>query len=315
MLQEVLAALAPRDGAIYVDGTFGLGGYARGLLQAADCRVWGIDRDPRAVGQGRDLARRFPGRLELVAGRFGEMDRLLGARGVGAVDGVALDLGVSSPQLDDAERGFSFRFDGPLDMRMDGTGPTAAEAVNRLPEAELAGVLTRYGEERHAKRIARAIVARRATRPFARTLELADLVRAVIRRASDGLDPATRTFQALRIWVNDELGELGRGLSAAERLLRPGGRLAVVAFHSLEDRRIKAFLKARSGRADAGSRHLPGAIHRSGAALRVPSFSLIGNRALRPRAEEVAANPRAHSARLRAAERTAAPAWPREEAA
>jgi 16S rRNA (cytosine1402-N4)-methyltransferase len=313
MRREVIAALSPRDGAVYVDGTFGAGGYTTGLLDAANCRVWGIDRDPQAIARGRELAKTYAGRLELVAGRFGEMDRLLGIRDVAGVDGVALDLGVSSPQLDDAERGFSFRFDGPLDMRMGGDGPTAADAVNSLSEAELAEILFRYGEERQARRVARAIVVRRAEKPITRTLELAGIVRRVVHAPGDAIDPATRTFQALRIWVNDELAELDSGLAAAERLLVPGGRLAVVSFHSLEDRRVKSFLKTRSGKTGSGSRHLPSAL--GSRATRKPSFKLLGNRALRPEADELAANPRARSARLRTAERTAAPAWQLEEAA
>ncbi|MBI3452691.1 MAG: 16S rRNA (cytosine(1402)-N(4))-methyltransferase RsmH [Rhodospirillales bacterium] len=303
LLAEVIGALAPRDGAIYLDGTFGAGGYARGLLDAADCRVWGIDRDPAAVARGRELGARYPGRLDIIEGRFGDMDALLAARGVARVDGVALDLGVSSPQIDEPARGFSFRADGPLDMRMGADGPTAADLVNTLDERELAEIIARYGEERHARRIARTIV---AARPIGRTGELADIVRRAVRRAADGIDPATRTFQALRIAVNDELGELSRGLAAAERLLAPGGRLAVVSFHSLEDRAVKSFLKARGGEGERGSRHMPAAP----GADRAPSFRLLSRRPIRPGDEETARNPRARSARLRAAERTAAPVWP-----
>ena len=308
MVREVIAALDPRDERTYVDATFGAGGYARALLDAARCNVWGIDRDPVAIERGRTLARDYAGRLRLIAGRFGEMDRLLGAEGVARVDGVALDLGVSSPQIDDPARGFSFRFDGPLDMRMASQGESAADAVNLLPEADLARIIAEYGEERHARRVARAIVASRAQAPITRTGELAALVRRVVRRARDGIDPATRTVQALRIHVNDELGELVRGLEAAERLLNPGGRLAVVSFHSLEDRRVKSFLKARGARADRGSRHLPQAA--AGQRPRVPTFTLLSARPQRPTADEIAANPRSASARLRAAERTAAPPWP-----
>lgn len=309
LLAEVIAVLRPRDGAIFVDGTFGGGGYSRALLDAARCHVWAIDRDPRAIAGGQALALSYSHRLNLVEGRFGDMDRLLAARGVTRVDGVALDIGVSSPQIDEPARGFSFRFDGPLDMRMGDSGPTAADVVNGLDEAELADVIHRYGEERHARRIARAIVAARRTGPITRTLQLAEIVRGAVRRAADGIDPATRTFQALRIYVNDEIGELTRGLAAAERLLAPGGRLAVVSFHSLEDREVKDFLRARSGGARA-SRHLPHA-----RAARAPSFVLLGRRATRPSEAEIARNPRARSARLRAAERTAAPAWSTESAA
>jgi 16S rRNA (cytosine1402-N4)-methyltransferase len=307
LLKEVIEVLRPRDGGIYVDGTFGAGGYATAILESARCRVWAIDRDPAAVARGAALAERFSGRLVVVEGRFGQMDRLLGHEGLSLVNGIALDLGVSSPQIDAPERGFSFRLDGPLDMRMAGTGSdggaSAAEVVNSLPEAELAELIFRYGEERRARRVARAIVAARREKPIERTLELAEIVRKVVRRAADGRDPATRTFQALRIHVNDELGELQRGLEAAERLLSPDGRLAVVAFHSLEDRIAKDFLAARSGHGPGVSRHLPAMEHPA------PSFERLFKRAKRPDAAECAVNPRARSARLRAARRTAAPAW------
>jgi 16S rRNA (cytosine1402-N4)-methyltransferase len=300
LLEPVLAALAPRDGALYVDATFGGGGYSEVLLRAAACRVVGIDRDPDAVARGRSIAERWGGRLTVVEGSFGDMPRLV----AGPLAGVVFDLGLSSPQLDQPERGFSFRFDGPLDMRMSRTGRSAADLVATLPEAELAGVLREFGEERFARRIARAVVAARQRRPITRTLQLADIVRAAVPRAEPGLDPATRSFQALRIAVNDELGELERGLAAAERLLAPGGRLAIVAFHSLEDRRAKDFLWSRSGRAPGGSRHRPPR------ALPEPSFKLLWRRPIRPEAAEIAGNPRARSARLRAAERTSAPPWP-----
>src|SRR6185295_13079781 len=217
------------------------------LLAAARARVVAIDRDPTAVAAARELATRSDGRLEAVEGRFGEMDRLCAARGVDAVDGVALDLGVSSPQLDDAARGFSFRGDGPLDMRMGADGPTAADFVNQATEGEIEDTIRTLGEERHARRVARAIVEARRRAPIARTGELAELVRGVVPRARDGIDPATRSFQALRLRVNDELDELDRGLAAAERLLREGGRLAVISFHSLEDRAVKRFLRAHAG--------------------------------------------------------------------
>ena len=307
MLAQVLAALAPRDGAIYVDGTFGAGGYAGGLLDSASCTVWGIDRDPDALARGARLAARSGGRLTLVHGRFGAMDALLAARGIRAVDGVALDVGVSSMQLDDAARGFSFRLDGPLDMRMDRTGPSAADLVNGADTEELARIIRRFGEERHARRIARAITAAREEAPITHTGRLAQIVRRAASRHHDGIDPATRTFQALRIHVNDELGELARGLRAAESLLAPGGRLAVVSFHSLEDRTVKTFLQARSGHAPRASRHAPPA-----AAAPAPSFGLLARRALRPNSAEIDRNPRARSARLRTAQRTAAPAWPRD---
>ncbi|MCC7275175.1 MAG: 16S rRNA (cytosine(1402)-N(4))-methyltransferase RsmH [Alphaproteobacteria bacterium] len=302
LLREVVAVLQPRAGGIYVDGTFGAGGYAGALLEAADCRVWGIDRDPLAIARGAALAARYGDRLSLVEGRFGDMDRLLGDRGVVTVDGIALDLGVSSPQIDTPERGFSFRADGPLDMRMGGDGPTAADLVAELEERDMADIIFRYGEERHARRVARAIVAARAVEPITRTGALAEIVRRAVPRSNDGIDPATRTFQALRIAVNDELGELARGLDAAERLLAPGGRLAVVSFHSLEDRAVKAFLRERAG-TDRGSRHRPPA-ERPAA-----SFRLLDGKAIRPGDAESAANPRARSARLRAAERSEAAPW------
>jgi 16S rRNA (cytosine1402-N4)-methyltransferase len=307
LLAEVVAALAPRAGSIIVDGTFGAGGYARALLEAAPCRVYGIDRDPDQVARAEPMRQAFGDRLTVIEGRFGSMDRLLAERGVAAVDGVALDLGVSSMQLDEAERGFSFRHAAPLDMRMEKAGPTAADAVNGLPEAELADIIWRLGEERHSRRVARAIVAARKTAPIATTTGLAEIVRGAVPRSRDGIDPATRTFQALRIYVNDELGELDRGLAAAEHLLRAGGRLAVVSFHSLEDRTVKDFLRRRSSAPARPSRHLPPV-----AAGRAPSFSLVEKKPVAPGASEIAVNPRARSARLRVAERTAAPAWEAE---
>ncbi|MSP48910.1 MAG: 16S rRNA (cytosine(1402)-N(4))-methyltransferase RsmH [Alphaproteobacteria bacterium] len=300
LLDEVLAALAPKDGGIYVDGTFGLGGYTRALLESADCRVLGIDRDPDAVARGADLAARFPGRLTLRQARFGDMAEVARADGIARVDGVALDLGVSSPQLDEAGRGFSFRFDGPLDMRMEKAGPSAADLANTLPEGELADLISDLGEERHARRVARAIV---AARPLATTGELAAVVRRAVPRSGDGIDPATRTFQALRLAVNDELGELDRGLAAAETLLTPGGRLAAVSFHSLEDRRVKSFLAARSGTGSRPSRHLP---ETDGS--HEPTFRLLSRKPVRAQPAEIDRNSRARSARLRAAERTSAPA-------
>jgi 16S rRNA (cytosine1402-N4)-methyltransferase len=300
LLDEVLTALAPKDGGLYVDGTFGLGGYSRALLESADCRVLGIDRDPDAVARGADLAARYPGRLTLRQARFGDMAAIAQADGIDKVDGVALDLGVSSPQIDKAERGFSFRFDGPLDMRMEQAGRTAADLVNTLPEEELADLIADLGEERHARRVARAIV---AARPFSTTSELAAVVRRSVPRSKDGIDPATRTFQALRLAVNDELGELDRGLAAAEMLLAPGGRLAAVSFHSLEDRRVKAFLAERSGAGPRPSRHLPD----TGSAA-APTFRLLSRKPVTPSPAEIDRNSRARSARLRAAERTSAPA-------
>jgi 16S rRNA (cytosine1402-N4)-methyltransferase len=304
LLAEAVAALGPHDGALYLDGTFGAGGYSRALLEAARCRVVAFDRDPDAVKRGADLARRYPDRLTLIEGRFSEMESLLKPLGIAAVSGVALDLGVSSMQIDEAERGFSFRGDGPLDMRMAQSGESAADLVNRLSESELTTIIRDYGEERFARRVTRAILAKRAQAPITRTGELAALVRRALPETGQGIDAATRTFQALRIAVNDELGELERGLVAAERLLSPGGRLAVISFHSLEDRIVKAFLRTRSAEAPRSSRHAPAKPGRA------PSFALINRKPIAASDGETARNPRARSARLRAAERIAAPAWP-----
>ena len=306
MLNEVLAAIAPRDGAIYVDGTFGGGGYSRAILDSARCRVCGIDRDPAVEPAAAALGRRYADRFLFVAGRFGDMAALLAERGIGEVDGVALDVGVSSMQLDTAERGFSFRADGPLDMRMSSAGRTAADVVNEEPEGGLARIIRDYGEERRARRVARAIVEARREARIDRTAALAGIVRRAVGRTGghDFIDPATRTFQALRLYVNDELGELARGLSAAETLLRPGGRLAVVTFHSLEDRTVKRFLVERSAARPRPSRHAPDVE----AVGRPPEFRLPRRRVVRPSAAEIAANPRARSARLRAAVRSETPA-------
>ncbi|OHC73253.1 MAG: 16S rRNA (cytosine(1402)-N(4))-methyltransferase [Rhodospirillales bacterium RIFCSPLOWO2_12_FULL_58_28] len=306
MLREVMEALMPRDGGVYVDATFGAGGYSRAIVEAAECTVWGIDRDPEAAARGADQAKRYSGRLTVLCGRFGDMLLLLADRGVDKVDGVAFDLGVSSMQIDDAGRGFSFRNNGPLDMRMSKTGMSAADVVNSLEEKELADIIYKYGEERASRKIARAIVEVRGETPFTGAAQLADLVRRVVRRSKDGIDPATRTFQALRIYVNDELEELERGLCAAESLLAPGGRLAVVSFHSLEDRQVKNFLRRRSGAAPRGSRHHPS---REGTPCG-PGFRLLRRGAVKPSTAETAANPRARSARLRTAERTDAAARP-----
>ncbi len=307
LLAEVVSSLAPCDGGVYVDGTFGAGGYSRAILEAANCRVLGVDRDPDAIARGQALASAYPNRLEVIEGCFGELDRLLNERGIESVHGVALDLGVSSPQIDQAERGFSFRFDGPLDMRMGRHGLSAADVVNTASEGDLADIVFHYGEERMARRVARAIVAARQDAPITRTAQLADIVRRVVPKSGrDGIDPATRTFQGLRIHVNDELGEIRRGLAAAERLLMPGGRLAVVSFHSLEDREVKTFLKERSSPAPSPSRHAPAVAsdHRQ------PSFRLIHRKPVFPGETELKLNPRARSSRLRTAERTAAPPFP-----
>lgn len=324
LLAEVVTALAPKAGDCHLDGTFGVGGYTRAILEAADCTVLAVDRDPDAIARAQALALQFDGgngsRLIPLHGRFSEMDSLARADGYPTVDGIALDLGVSSPQIDEAERGFSFRFDGPLDMRMERDGPTAADVVNETSEKELADIIFHLGEERYARRVAKAIVTTRATTPFRRTRELAELVRRVVPSAPAGsssrgtIDSATRTFQALRIHVNRELEELDLGLEAAERLLAPGGRLAVVSFHSLEDRRVKTFLRKRSGRTANPSRHTPDAIAGK-PAERQPTFTLTSTRPIAPSEEEIARNPRARSARLRVGHRTDAPAWTGQEAA
>jgi 16S rRNA (cytosine1402-N4)-methyltransferase len=305
MLSEVLHALEPKSGAIIVDGTFGAGGYSKAILEAAECEVIAIDRDPEAVAAGRALAAKFPGRLKLVAGRFGAMDEIVNRQGIEAVDGVALDLGVSSMQLDEPERGFSFMKEGPLDMRMGKEGPSASDIVNELSAGELAEIIGKLGEEGRSRAIAKAIVARRAEAPIETTKELSDIVARVLgRKRDEAKHPATRTFQALRLYLNDELDELARGLSAAERLLKAGGRLVVVTFHSLEDRIAKRFFASRSTPGPRGSRHLP---ETSDAAF-APSFRLLNRHPIEPNQSEMRRNPRARSARLRAAERTAAPA-------
>ena len=301
LLDEVIAALAPQAGDIMVDGTFGAGGYSRALL-ARGAKVVAIDRDPDALAGGVSLVEEADGRLVLVAGRFSMLDRIAAEAGHDAVAGVTLDVGVSSMQLDEAERGFAFSQDGPLDMRMAKDGETAAEWIDRSSEEEIADTLYLYGEERQSRRVARAIV---AARPMSRTGELAVVVRKALGyRPGAPKDPATRSFQAIRIAVNDELGELERGLEAAERALAPGGRLAVVSFHSLEDRIVKQFLRLRSGAQGAGSRHLP-QVAATGPAS---TFATVG-KPQRAGEVELARNPRARSATLRTAVRTDAPAW------
>ncbi|MER0238255.1 16S rRNA (cytosine(1402)-N(4))-methyltransferase RsmH [Fulvimarina sp. MAC8] len=290
LLAEVIAALAPKAGETIVDGTFGAGGYTRSIL-AEGADVIAIDRDPTAIETAKALAEASGGRLTPIAGRFGEMGSLLSGH-AGAIDGIVLDIGVSSMQIDEAERGFSFQKDGPLDMRMGNHGPTAADVVNTLSVGDLARIFNFLGDERHAGRAARAIVARREEKPFARTLDLAGVVgKAVGRGKKDKIDPATRCFQALRIFVNDELGELARALRAAETLLKPGGRLVVVSFHSLEDRIVKRFFLDRAG-SQGGSRHLPDVVPLK------PTFS-ARNKAVAASEREAAENPRARSAKLR----------------
>ena len=298
LLAEVLAALALKPGDLYVDATLGAGGYLRAARAQDLGHAYGFDRDPEAHALNADIARADD--VTLIRRPFSEMVEGLADQGVSAVDAIAFDIGVSSMQIDTAERGFSFQADGPLDMRMSQEGMSAADFINSASEEEIADVLFHLGDERASRRIARAIV---ADRPFARTSELAGLIRRVLGRGEPGKDPATRSFQALRIHVNDELGQLDAGLVAAERLLKPGGRLAVVSFHSAEDRRVKNFLRDRSGQAPAASRHAPLA-----APTRAASFEKA-MKAVRPSAAEIARNPRARSATLRSAVRTAAPAW------
>jgi len=299
LVGEVVEALALQEGATVVDGTFGAGGYTKAILAWGAGRVIAFDRDPDAIEEGRSLVP--DARLTLVNENFSQMDRVLAERGIGQVDAIALDIGVSSMQLDRAERGFSFQADGPLDMRMSQAGLTAAEFVNEADEAEIARVLREYGEEPRARSIARAIV---AGRPIGRTGELAAIVRrAAGFRPGQKSDPATRTFQAIRIHLNAELEELEQGLEAAERALRPGGRLAVVTFHSLEDRIVKRFFRERSGGTPAGSRHRPVLVD-----PKEPTFDRVA-KPVSPTERELAANPRARSARLRSAVRTSAPAW------
>ena len=303
LLDEVVDALAIVPGERHVDATFGAGGYTKAILERG-AEVAAFDRDPQAIGSGQLLAANSNGRLMLIEAPFSQMESALAGRDLVPVDGVTMDIGVSSMQLDQAERGFSFQQDGPLDMRMAGEGVTAAEWLNTADEAEIADVLYNFGDEPRSRRVARAIV---SARPLTRTSELANVVRkAVGPKAHDTKDPSTMTFQAVRIFINRELDELAEGLAAAERVLKPGGRLAVVTFHSLEDRMVKRFLRERSGSEPAGSRHLP-----AKAAKAEPSFETPA-KAIRPGEEEVARNPRARSATLRVARRTAAAPWASE---
>jgi 16S rRNA (cytosine1402-N4)-methyltransferase len=305
LLREAVAALAPRDGGRYLDGTFGAGGYTRALLAAADTKVLALDRDPTAIAAGADLVAQAQGRLTLVEARFSQLAEVAGAQGFAPLDGAVFDIGVSSMQFDEIERGFSFRGDGPLDMRMEGKGRSAADIVNEADEETLADILYFYGEERAARRIARAIVHDRRTTPFTSTKPLAEMIARVAPARPGDIHPATKSFQALRIAVNDELGELLQGLAAAERVLAPGGRLAVVTFHSLEDRIVKQFLAERCGRGETGSRRLPGE-----AAPAPTSFVSEGRQPVAPTREETDANPRARSAKLRFATRAATPPLP-----
>lgn len=299
MLPEVLGALSPSAGEVYIDGTFGNGGYSEAFLKAADCKVIGLDRDVNVKPRAEELSSSYPGRFELRETRFSEMDAL---SGVGTFDAVVLDIGVSSMQLDQAERGFSFMRAGPLDMRMGHDGPTAADAVNNLDVADLIQIFKVYGEERRARRAAEFIVRAREEAKIVSTDVLADVIESALGRTGK-IHPATRVFQALRIFVNDELGELYRGLCAAEKILKPGGRLIVVTFHSLEDRIVKQFLRTRADTPSAGSRYAP-AVENAGPA---PSFKLLSRSTVKPSQQEVSENARSRSAKLRAAIRTDAP--------
>jgi 16S rRNA (cytosine1402-N4)-methyltransferase len=308
LLAEAMEALDPRAGGLYVDGTFGAGGYARALLDRG-ARVIALDRDPSAIRTGEKLKASSGGQLELVEGRFGELDKAAKRFGLDAVDGIVLDIGVSSMQLDEAARGFSLRFDAPLDMRMGGSGRSAADILRDEDEATIADILFHFGEERASRRIARAIVADRETKPFTSTLELAGMIaRVAPARRGELTHPATRAFQALRIAVNDELSELVHGLSAAERLLVPGGRLAIVTFHSLEDRIVKQFFATRSGRGRAASRRLPGEPVEA-----EPTFEVPRGQPIEASEAETSANPRSRSAKLRFGVRTSASPRGRDE--
>lgn len=305
LLRPLLAAVAPVRG-VWLDGTFGAGGYARGLLEAGADRVIGVDRDPLALRMAAEWAAEYGDRLRLVQGNFSELDAHAGE----PLDGVVLDLGVSSMQLDLAERGFSFLKDGPLDMRMAQEGTSAADLVNEADEATLADILYHYGEERASRRIARAIVAARTAEPITTTLRLAEIVAGCLPRPKPGQShPATRSFQAIRIAVNAEFSELVQGLEAAERALKPGGALAVVTFHSLEDRIVKRFMQQRGGQEGQGSRYAPARV------ATAPAFTLITRKAIGPDEAELAENPRSRSALLRVARRTDAPAAPVDPAA
>jgi 16S rRNA (cytosine1402-N4)-methyltransferase len=299
---EAVAMLRPRKNTVLLDGTFGGGGYANAILAAADCRLIALDRDPAAVARGAVLAEMMPGRFRILGGRISQIAELLSAAGITALDGAVFDLGVSSYQIDDPARGFSFRHDGPLDMQMGGAAGTAAELVNSLSESELADILYEFGEEKASRRIAKAIVLRRAEQSFKTTSDLAGVIRSVVRPDKSGIDPATRSFMALRIAVNDELGDIEAGLAQTAALLRAGARLVAVSFHSLEDRVVKRYFAKLSGREPGVSRHDPAGLQSAAA----PGFRLLTGRPVVASEAELRANPRARSAKLRAVERLAA---------
>ncbi len=300
--EEAVAALQPVDGGVYLDGTFGGGGYSRAILDRAACHLYAIDRDPDAVARAEPLSADYPGRFEIMPGRISELSEMMAARKVGFLDGAVFDLGLSSYQIDDPARGFSFRLDGPLDMRMGRDGRDAAAIVNLCAESELADILYKYGDEKAARRVAKAIVERRKVQKFATTADLAGVIRSVVRPDKSGIDPATRSFQALRIAVNEELTDIEEALEQAAAMLKPGGRLVVVSFHSLEDRIVKHFFAGCAGRVPAASRHDPAGL----APVAVPRFKLVTKSPILPGLAEIRANPRARSAKLRAMERIAA---------
>jgi 16S rRNA (cytosine1402-N4)-methyltransferase len=299
---EAVHMLQPRDGGIYLDGTFGGGGYAQAILDSAACRLIAIDRDPQAVARAREFSRAYADRFTICEGRISDLLEMLGAEKITALDGAVFDLGVSSYQIDDPARGFSFRHDGPLDMRMGGAGRNAADIVNLCAESELADILYEYGDEKASRKIAKAIVERRRAQKFETTSDLAGVIRSVVRPDKAGIDPATRSFQALRIAVNEELSDIEAALTQASALLKPGGRLVVVSFHSLEDRIVKSFFARSAGRTPAASRHDPAGFVSPDAA----SFELVTRKAVAPGEAEMRANPRARSAKMRVMERLAA---------
>lgn len=302
LVVEVVEALSPKPNAVYLDATFGRGGYSRAILDAVACQVIAIDRDPDAIAAGQSMCQEYENRLTLCEGRFSDMRNLLESAATPHVDGVVFDFGVSSPQLDDADRGFSFRFDGPLDMRMERSGRDASDFINSAGETDIANILWQCGEERASRRIARAIVKARGEAPITTTSQLARIIRAVMPRPKPGqIDPATRSFQAIRIHINDELGEIRAALPAALACLKPGGKLAVVSFHSLEDRLVKTFIMNEAGKAPRPSRHLPDLPEDA------PRLDIITRKPITPSADEISQNPRARSARLRVARRTNAP--------
>ena len=302
LVVEVVEALSPKADAVYLDATFGRGGYSRAILDAAPCRVIAIDRDPDAITAGQDMRHEYDGRLTLLEGRFSQIGTLLNEIDMQLVDGIVFDFGVSSPQIDDAERGFSFRFDGPLDMRMEKSGTSASDFINTATEKDIADVLWQFGEERASRRIARAIIHARDEAEITTTHQLAKIIRAVMPRPKPGqIDPATRSFQAIRISINNELDEIRTALPAAMACLKPEGRLAVVAFHSLEDRLVKTFIMNEAGKAPRPSRHVPDVPEHA------PRLNMITRKPITPSEDEMNQNPRSRSSRLRVAERTDAP--------